>query len=54
MFTGIVEVQGKVSEIVKKDRNFNFCISSTLSSGLKVDQSIAHNGVCLTVTSSGG
>ena len=50
MFTGIVEVQGKVSEIVKKDRNFNFCISSTLSSGLKVDQSIAHNGVCLTVT----
>ncbi len=51
MFTGIVEVQGKVSEIVKKDRNFNFCISSTLSSGLKVDQSIAHNGVCLTVTS---
>ena len=51
MFTGIVEVQGKVSEIVKKDRNFNFCISSPLSSGLKVDQSIAHNGVCLTVTS---
>jgi len=51
MFTGIVEVQGKVSEIVKKDRNFNFCISSTLSSGLKVDQSIAHNGVCPTVTS---
>jgi riboflavin synthase len=50
MFTGIVEVQGKVSEIVKKERNFNFCISSTLSSGLKVDQSIAHNGVCLTVT----
>jgi len=50
MFTGIVEVQGKVSEIVKKDRNFNFCISSPLSSGFKVDQSIAHNGVCLTVT----
>ena len=50
MFTGIVEVQGKVSEIVKKERNFNFCISSTLSAGLKVDQSIAHNGVCLTVT----
>ena len=50
MFTGIVEVQGKVSEIVKKERNFNFSISSTLSSGLKVDQSIAHNGVCLTVT----
>jgi len=50
MFTGIVEVQGKVSEIVKKERNFSFCISSTLSSGLKVDQSIAHNGVCLTVT----
>ena len=50
MFTGIVEVQGKVSEIVKKERNFNFCISSILSSELKVDQSVAHNGVCLTVT----
>ncbi|MDC1517041.1 riboflavin synthase [Cyclobacteriaceae bacterium] len=50
MFTGIVEVQGKVSEIVKKERNFNFCISSILSSKLKVDQSVAHNGVCLTVT----
>ena len=50
MFTGIVEVQGKVSEITKKARNFNFCISSILSSELKVDQSVAHNGVCLTVT----
>ena len=50
MFTGIVEVQGKVSEIIKKARNFNFCISSILSSELKVDQSVAHNGVCLTVT----
>jgi riboflavin synthase len=50
MFTGIVEVQGKVAEIVKKERNFNFCISSILSSKLKVDQSVAHNGVCLTVT----
>ena len=50
MFTGIVEVQGKVSEIIKKACNFNFCISSILSSELKVDQSVAHNGVCLTVT----
>ena len=50
MFTGIVEVQVKFLKLLKKIRNFNFCISSTLSSGLKVDQSIAHNGVCLTVT----
>ena len=50
MFTGIVEVQGKVSEIVKNERNFNFCITSSLGTTLKIDQSVAHNGVCLTVT----
>ena len=50
MFTGIIEVQGKVSEIVKKDKNYNFCITSSISPELRVDQSVAHNGVCLTVT----
>ena len=50
MFTGIIEVQGKVSEIVKKNKNYNFCITSLIGRELKVDQSVAHNGVCLTIT----
>ena len=54
MFTGIIEVQGKVSEIVKKNKNYNFCITSLISRELKVDQSVAHNGVCLTVTATEG
>ena len=50
MFTGIVEKIGRVME-KKKDRdNIHFSISSSFISELKVDQSIAHNGVCLTVT----
>jgi len=54
MFTGIIEVQGKVSEIVKKNKNYNFCITSLIGRELKVDQSVAHNGVCLTVTATEG
>ncbi len=54
MFTGIIEVQGKVSEIVKKNKNYNFCITSSIGQDLKVDQSVAHNGVCLTVTATEG
>ena len=50
MFTGIIEVQGKVLEIVKKNKNYNFCITSLISRELRVDQSVAHNGVCLTIT----
>lgn len=42
---------GKVEEIRKSGTNLDFKISSTVSSELKVDQSISHNGVCLTVTS---
>ena len=54
MFTGIIEVQGKVSEIVRKDKNYNFCITSSIGSELRIDQSVAHNGICLTVTATGG
>jgi len=54
MFTGIIEVQGKVSEIVRKDKNYNFCITSSIGSELRIDQSVAHNGVCLTVTATEG
>lgn len=49
MFTGIIESVGLVNEIVENGTNKTFWISSPVSSELKVDQSVAHNGVCLTV-----
>jgi len=50
VFTGIVETVGKVKAIKKDGTNVHFQIASVLSDELKVDQSISHNGVCLTVT----
>lgn len=50
MFTGIVETVAKVEEIKKEGTNVHFHFSSSISSELKVDQSVSHNGVCLTVT----
>ncbi len=49
MFTGIIETTGIVSKIEQCGSNTSFYIKSTLSSGLKIDQSLSHNGVCLTV-----
>ena len=49
MFTGIIETLGEVERIEREGDNFHFTIKSTLSSTLKIDQSVAHNGVCLTV-----
>ena len=49
MFTGIIETLGEVERIEKEGDNIHFTINSTLSSAVKIDQSIAHNGVCLTV-----
>ncbi len=49
MFTGIIEKLGKVKNITKDGTNLHFTISSGLESELYIDQSIAHNGVCLTV-----
>lgn len=49
MFTGIIETIGRVEEIITSGTNKTFWISSPLSHELKVDQSISHNGVCLTV-----
>ena len=49
MFTGIIESIGVVKSINHDKSNINFSISSDLTSELKVDQSISHNGVCLTV-----
>ncbi|RZK78557.1 MAG: riboflavin synthase [Pedobacter sp.] len=51
MFTGIIETLGQVKEIVKEGSNIHYTVSSTLSNELKIDQSVAHNGVCLTVVS---
>jgi len=49
MFTGIIESTGKVEEIKKEGTNITFVISSDISHQLKIDQSLSHNGVCLTV-----
>lgn len=50
MFTGIIEVVGKMKEVESEGGNTHFAIESGISSELKVDQSVSHNGVCLTVT----
>jgi riboflavin synthase len=49
MFTGIIESFGKVVELKKYGSNLDLVIQSDISNELKIDQSIAHNGVCLTV-----
>ena len=49
MFTGIVEASGKVTNIVNQKDNVNFTLFCPFTSELKIDQSLAHNGVCLTV-----
>ncbi|MBL4939653.1 MAG: riboflavin synthase [Lutibacter sp.] len=48
MFTGIIESLGVVKNIVQEGENFHFTIESDFTSDLKIDQSVAHNGVCLT------
>lgn len=50
MFTGIVETTGLVSAIESEGTNLTFRIESSLTPELKIDQSVSHNGVCLTVT----
>jgi riboflavin synthase len=50
MFTGIIEASGNVVEIKEEGSNKHFLVASTISNDLKVDQSVSHNGVCLTVT----
>jgi riboflavin synthase len=51
MFTGIIESFGKIEQINKTNQNIKFDIKSDLTKELKIDQSISHNGVCLTVIS---
>lgn len=49
MFTGIVETIGKITSLKKENSNLHITIKSNFTNELKIDQSIAHNGVCLTV-----
>ncbi|NMM49253.1 riboflavin synthase [Marinigracilibium pacificum] len=50
MFTGIIETRGKVIEIQTEGKNKHFVIESDISNELKADESVSHDGVCLTVT----
>lgn len=49
MFTGIVEQLGKVKKIEKEGTNIHFTIETKIANELKIDQSMAHDGVCLTI-----
>ena len=49
MFTGIIEASGLVAEVITTGTNRSFWIESPLATELKIDQSLSHNGVCLTV-----
>ena len=49
MFTGIIETLANVESIEKEQSNVHFTFSSSITHELKIDQSVAHNGVCLTV-----
>lgn len=49
MFTGIIEAMGTLSQITTEGTNTHFYLTSPLTGELKVDQSLAHDGVCLTV-----
>ena len=49
MFTGIIESLGRVEKLVKEKDNLHLTVSSNFTDELKIDQSVAHNGVCLTV-----
>tara|TARA_B100000131_G_scaffold322850_1_gene378379 strand:+ start:1604 stop:2185 length:582 start_codon:yes stop_codon:yes gene_type:complete len=51
MFTGIIESIGKVVNLKKDKGNLHITLESDLSNSFKIDQSVAHNGICLTVVS---
>ncbi|WP_194973213.1 riboflavin synthase [Aquiflexum lacus] len=53
MFTGIIETLGTVTHIEKEGTNVHFDIASPITDQLTIDQSVAHNGVCLTVVAVG-
>ena len=49
MFTGIIEQIGHITAIKKEGENIHFTVQSSIANELKIDQSVAHNGACLTV-----
>ena len=49
MFTGIIEQIGHITAIQKEGENIHFTVQSSIANELKIDQSVAHNGACLTV-----
>ena len=49
MFTGIIETLGTITALRKEGSNVHFTIQSSISTSLKIDQSVSHNGACLTV-----
>lgn len=49
MFTGIIETQAELKALKEEGSNIHFTFSSSVTPELKIDQSVAHNGVCLTV-----
>ena len=48
MFTGIIETLGKITDLRQEQGNLHITVESAISNELKIDQSVAHNGVCLT------
>ena len=53
MFTGIIEGFGEVKNLIRENENLHITMESDLTPELKIDQSVAHNGVCLTVIALG-
>ncbi len=54
MFTGIIETLGKITKLEQEGSNLHISVNSAITEELKIDQSVAHNGVCLTVVSLDG
>jgi riboflavin synthase len=54
MFTGIIEDLGRIDSIEKEGGNLHITVSTSITKELKIDQSVAHNGVCLTVVNIDG
>ena len=54
MFTGIIETIGIITKIIRQGTNIDFWLQSNITNELKIDQSVAHNGVCLTIVEING
>jgi len=54
MFTGIIETLGTIAEIRKDGDNLHVTVSASITGALKIDQSVSHNGICLTVVEISG